>query len=46
MKLLKFFIAQVPARTAADLIGINRNSAILFYHKIRQVIDFHLAQEA
>jgi len=37
-KLLEFFIAGVTARTAAELTGINRNSANLFYNKMRQII--------
>lgn len=45
-KLLEFFIAEVTARTAADLLGIQPNSAALFYKKIRQVIMFHLDQDA
>jgi transposase len=46
VKLLQFFAAEVTARTAADLTGINRRSAILFYHKIRQVILHNLELEA
>ncbi|MDO5652286.1 MAG: IS1595 family transposase, partial [Moraxella sp.] len=38
LKLLEFFVAEVTARTAADLLGIQANTAILFYHKIRLVI--------
>lgn len=45
-KLLEFFIAEVTARTAADLMGIQANTAILFYHKLRLVIDYHLSLEA
>jgi transposase len=37
-KLLEFFVAGVTARTAAELVGINRNSANLFYNKLRQII--------
>jgi transposase len=45
-RLLEFFILEVTARSAADILGIQPNSAALFYRKIRQVIAFHLAQEA
>ncbi|GAA5000616.1 IS1595 family transposase [Acinetobacter puyangensis] len=45
-KLVEFFIAEVTARTAADLLGIQPNSAALFYRKIRQVIMYHLDQDA
>jgi transposase len=44
-KLLEFFIAEVIARTAADLLGIQHNSAALFYKKIRQVIMYRLDQD-
>ena len=46
LKLLEFFVAEVTARTSADLLGVQYNTAILFYHKIRLVIEYHLAQEA
>jgi transposase len=45
-ELLQFFAAEVTARTAADLAGINRRTAILFYHKIRQVIAVQLSLQA
>jgi transposase len=34
-KLLELFVAGVPARIAAELAGVNRHSATLFYQKIR-----------
>ena len=37
-KLLEFFVAGTTARTAAELTGVNRNSANLFYTKLRQII--------
>lgn len=42
-KLLEFFVLEVTARSAADILGIQPNSAMLFYRKIRQVIAYHLA---
>ena len=36
----------MTARAAADLLGIQANSAILFYQKIREVISYHLALDA
>ena len=45
-KLLEFFVLEVTARSAADILGIQYNSATLFYKKIRQVIEYHLLQEA
>ena len=40
------FVAGVPARTAALLVGVNRHTATLFYHKLREVIATRLADEA
>lgn len=45
-KLLEYFVLEVTARSAANILGIQANSAILFYHKIRLVIAHHLALEA
>ena len=35
LELMKYFVAGTPARTAADLVGVHRNSAIRFFHKLR-----------
>lgn len=45
-KLLEYFVLEVTARSAADLLAIHPNSAALFYRKIRQVISHHLALKA
>ncbi len=45
-RLLEFFVLEVTARSAANILEIHSNSAALFYRKIRQVIAFHVAQEA
>ncbi len=45
-RLLEFFVLEVTARSAANMLGIHLNSAALFYRKIRQVIAFNLAKEA
>ena len=42
-KLLEFFVLQVTTRSAADILGIQPNSAILFYRKIHMVISHYLA---
>ena len=46
LRLLEFFVLEVTARSAADLLGIQTNSAALFYRKLREVIAYHLEQEA
>lgn len=35
LELMKYFIAGSTARTAADLMGIHRNTGIRFFHKLR-----------
>lgn len=37
---------EVTARSAADVLGIQANSTILFYCKVREIIAYHLEQEA
>ncbi len=46
LRLLEFFVLEVTARSAADILGIQPNSAVLFYRKIREVIAYHLEQES
>jgi len=36
----------VTTRSAADSLGIQPNTALLFYQKIRQVIEWHLSKES
>lgn len=45
IRLLEFFVLEVTARSAADLLGIQPNSAVLFYRKLREVIAYYLEQE-
>lgn len=37
-RLLEHFVAGTPARVAAELAGVHRNSAALYYRKLREVI--------
>ena len=46
LKLLEYFVLEVTARSAADLLGIQPNSAALFYRQLREIIAYHLEQEA
>ena len=46
LRLLEFFVAEVTARTASDLLGLNRNTVSLFYRKIRKIIEFNLSKES
>lgn len=44
LRLLELFVAEVTARTAADLIGLHRNSAALYDHKLRYLIANKIAE--
>ena len=46
LHLLEYFVLEVTARSAANLLGIQANSAILFYRKVRQEIAKKLEIEA
>ena len=43
-RLLEHFVAGTPARPAAELAGVNRNTARLFYHRLRVIIAQRLSQ--
>ena len=45
-ELLRHFVAGASARSASELCGVNRNTAILFFHKLREIITDNLAAEA
>ena len=44
-RLLEHFVAGTPARTAAELIGVNKNTAALFYHRLREIIAARVEDE-
>ena len=46
LKRLEYFILEVTARLAADLLEIQPNSAALFYRQLREIIAYYLEQEA
>jgi len=37
-RLIAHFIAGTTARTAASLVGVRRNSAAFYFHRLREVI--------
>jgi transposase len=43
--LVTHFVAGVTARTAAELTGVNRRTAMLYYHKLRELIAARIADE-
>lgn len=44
MRLLEFFVLEVTARSAADVLGIQPNTAALFYRKLRLLIADQLTR--
>jgi len=46
LALLGHFVAGTPARSAAEIVGVNRHTVTLFYHKLREVIAQRLVCEA
>src|SRR6185436_1564604 len=45
-RLLEHFVAGTPARVAAELVRVNRNTATLFYHRMRELIAQRLSSES
>ena len=45
-RLIEHFIAGTTARTAASLVGVHRNSAAFYFHRLRQIIAHELAAES
>ena len=45
-RLIEHFIAGTTARTAASLVGVHRNSAAFYFHRLREVIAHELEAES
>lgn len=45
-RLCEHFVAGTPARTAAELVGVNKNTAALFYHRLRQIVALRIEDES
>ncbi|MEQ8795088.1 MAG: IS1595 family transposase [Salinisphaeraceae bacterium] len=45
-KLLEHFVAGTTARTAAELVGVNKTTAAYYFHRLRELIYQALEQEA
>ena len=37
-KLIALFVARVTARTAAELVGVNKSTAAYYFHRLRLII--------
>ena len=44
-KLMEYFVSGATARTAAELVGVNRNTATKYYHKWRVIVAKNLDDE-
>ncbi len=45
-RLVEHFVAGTTARCAAELIGINRNTAAYYYQRLREIIADELEKES
>lgn len=43
---MEHFVAGTTGRCAAELIGVNRKTACYYFQRLREVIAYHLEQEA
>jgi transposase len=46
LRLCEHFVAGTPARAAAELVGVNKNTAALFYHRLRELIALRVEDES
>jgi transposase len=44
--LIQHFVAGASARSTAEICGVNRNTAILYFHKLRELIAENLVADA
>lgn len=45
-RLIEHFVAGTTARCAADLIGVNRNTAAYYFQRLREIIVYKIEQES
>jgi transposase len=45
-RLIEHFVAGATARCAVNLVRVNLKKAIYFFHKLQEIIAYHLEQEA
>ena len=43
-RLVEHFVAGTTARAAAELVGVNRNTAVSFYNRLRMIIAAELTK--
>jgi hypothetical protein len=45
-RLQEYFVAGTTARCAASLVGVNFKTGAYYFHRLREIIAYHLEQEA
>ena len=45
-RLIEHLVVGAKARCAADLVRVNSKTAIYYFHRLREIIAYHLEQEA
>ena len=45
-RLMEHFVAGTTARCAAALVGVNSKTAVYYFHRLREIICYHLELEA
>jgi transposase len=45
-RLIEHFVAGTTARCAAEIVGVNRNTAVYYYQRLREIISQQLELEA
>ena len=45
-RLIEHFVAGTTARTASSLVGVNKNTATFYFHRLRQIIALHCEESA
>ena len=45
-RLIEHFVSGSTARCAADLVGVNFKTSAYYFHRLRELIAFHLEQES
>lgn len=44
-RLIEHFVSGSTARCTADLVGVNKSTAAYYFHRLREIIAYHIAQE-
>ena len=44
-RLIEHFVSGSTARCAAELVGVNKSSAAYYFHRLREIISYHIDHE-